>query len=225
MTAKKKAAKTAAKKKAKAKKKNEYSVTLTKEQEELASKLTKLQRETVINVECHGMSQVKAYNLAGGKSQGKHAEVAASKLLSLPKVKEFRGSFARESLRKGIMSREEAMERLSIHARIKITDICTFKLVEIETAEGDTVMNTVWEMKNAEDIDPDVAACIKSVTFTKTGPKIELYDANGSIKLLADMQGWNAAQKYDHTSSDGSMSPKGKSLDDFYSEVEQSSQE
>ncbi|MBP5121011.1 terminase small subunit, partial [Pseudomonas protegens] len=48
------------------------------------------------------------------------------------------------------------------------------------------------------------------------GPKIEMYDRLSAIQQLARMQGWESAQKHDHTSSDGSMSPKGKSLDDFY---------
>lgn len=176
---------------------------LTEEQLALANQLTKLQRETVINIECHGMTQVKAYQAAGGKSKGKAAEANSSRLLSFDKVKEFRATFVKQSISKGVMSREEALERLSLHARIKITDICTFKLVELEDAEGNIITNTVWEMKNAEDIDPEVAACIKSVVFTKNGPKIELYDANGSIKLLADMQGWNAAQKHLVGGADG----------------------
>jgi phage terminase small subunit len=170
-------------------------VKLTDEQIKLANECTKLQRETVINIECYGLSQVKAYKKAGGKANGKAAESTVSKMLSFPKVKKFRESFAVEVLRESIMSRDEALERLSKHARIKITDICTFKLVEVETSDGDIEFNTVWEMKNAEDIDPDVAACIKSVSFTKNGPKIELYDATGSIKLLGDMQGWNAAKE------------------------------
>lgn len=178
-------------------------VQLTDEQIEAGSKLTKLQRETVINIECHGMKQVQAYQKAGGKSRGKHAEIAASKLLSLGKVKEFRKTFVKEAVSKSIMSREEALERLSLHARIKITDICDFKYVEIEKEDGEVITTTVWTMKNAEDIDPNVAACIKSVAFTKNGPKIELYDANGSIKLLADMQGWNAAQKHLVGGADG----------------------
>lgn len=176
---------------------------LNEEQLALAGKLTKLQRETVINIECHGMTQVKAYQAAGGKSTGRNAEVNSNKLLSLDKVKQFRLSFAKESINKGIMSREEALARLTLHARIKITDICTFKHVKFKDEDGEEYVNTVWEMKNADDIDPDIAACIKSVTFTKTGPKIELYDANGSIKLLADMQGWNAAHKHLHSNPDG----------------------
>jgi len=59
-------------------------------------------------------------------------------------------------------------------------------------------------MKHSEDIDPVIAASIKSVTFTKTGPKIEMYDSNGSIKILSDLQGWNAPRKQEITGKDGS---------------------
>jgi phage terminase small subunit len=65
-------------------------------------------------------------------------------------------------------------------------------------------MQTVWTMKHSEDIDPVIAASIKSVTFTKTGPKIEMYDSNGSIKILSDLQGWNAPRKQEITGKDGS---------------------
>ena len=92
-----------------------------------------------------------------------------------------------------VMTKQEALQLLSVKARIRITDVCDFKQEPVgNDEEGNPVFQTVWTMKNAEDIDPAVAACIKSVTVTKTGPKIELYDANASAKLLADMLGWNA---------------------------------
>lgn len=178
-------------------------IDLTPEQEAAAAELTKLQLNTAIYHWCHGMSQAKAYKKAGGKSSGRTAEVNANKILKMAKVLKFRDTLVKETTANGIMSREEALERLSKHARIKITDICDFKYVEIEQEGGEVITTTVWTMKNAEDIDPDVAACIKSVAFTKNGPKIELYDANGSIKLLADMQGWNAAQKHLVGGADG----------------------
>lgn len=37
-----------------------------------------------------------------------------------------------------------------------------------------------------------------------------------AMNQLATLAGYNAAQKYDHQSSDGSMSPKRERLDDFY---------
>lgn len=92
-----------------------------------------------------------------------------------------------------VMTKQEALQLLSVKARIKITDVCNFRQEQVgNDEEGNPVYQTVWTMKDAEDIDPNVAACIKSVTVTRTGPKIELYDANASAKLLADMLGWNA---------------------------------
>lgn len=180
-------------------------IQLTPEQLELATQLTPLQRKYVIALVSSNMSQRQAYIHAGGKAKTPEAQDAsATQILSKVKVKAFYESLLNSAATSAVMTREEALERLSKSARIKITDICTFKLVELKGPDDKVVLNTVWEMKNAEDIDPDVAACIKSVTFTKTGPKIELYDANGSIKLLSDMQGWNAPRKQEITGKDGS---------------------
>jgi hypothetical protein len=43
-------------------------------------------------------------------------------------------------------------------------------------------------------------------------------DKVNAVKTINSMHGWDK-QVIDHTSSDQSMSPKGKSLDDFYSDV------
>lgn len=50
----------------------------------------------------------------------------------------------------------------------------------------------------------------------KQGEHAKDSDRVAAVKALNSMHGWDAAQKIDHTSSDGTMSPKGKSLDDFY---------
>jgi len=39
-----------------------------------------------------------------------------------------------------------------------------------------------------------------------------------AMDMINKMEGWDSASKHDHTSSDGSMTPKGKNLDDFYSD-------
>lgn len=171
-------------------------IDLTEEQKELAKKLTPLQRKFIIELIKPNVTQRQAYVAAGGKSKTPEAQdAAASRMLSDVRVNDFYQSLINTKTKSSIMTREEALERLSKSARIKITDICEFSYVGLTGADGETHMNTVWKMKDAKDIDPDVAACIKSVTFTKTGPKIELYDANGSIKLLSDIQGWNAPKK------------------------------
>jgi phage terminase small subunit len=101
-----------------------------------------------------------------------------------------------------VMSREEALEKLSLSARVSITDVADFKLTQVgKDADGNPVHQTTWVIKNSEDIAPEVAACIKSITITQTGPKLELHDQNSAIKQLADMQGWNAPKKTDQTIS------------------------
>lgn len=180
-------------------------ISFNEKQMELASKLTPLQRKFIIELIKPNTSQRQAYIKAGGKAKGDKAQDAsASRMLTDVKVKAFYEAMMEVQTINSIMTRDEALERLSKSARIKITDVCTFKYVEFTDKETDEVyMNTVWTMKDAEDIDPDVAACIKSVTFTKTGPKIELYDANGSIKMLSDIQGWNAPKRTEITGKDG----------------------
>lgn len=175
-------------------------IQLTKEQIELAAQLTPLQRKYVINLVSGSMSQREAYLAAGGKAKDpKTQDVNASRMLAQAKVKAFYESLLNSMAESSIMTREEALERLSKTARATIHDICTFKLVEVKAVNKDgdevTEFNTIWTMKETDEIDPVIAAAIKSVTFTKTGPKIEMYDANGSIKILSDMQGWNAPKE------------------------------
>lgn len=141
--------------------------------------------------------------------------VKASELLSNGKVTVRLAELNQSAVTDSVMTRQRALERLSLIAETSITDILEFDQREIDGPEG-PVTETIWRMKDSVEI-PDVAAAtIKSVTMTKFGPKIEMYDRLGAIQQLARMQGWESAQKHDHTSSDGSMSPKGKSLDDFY---------
>ncbi len=181
-------------------------IKLTAEQLELASKLTPLQRKFVLELIKPGTSQRQAYLTAGGKAKNESAQdSSATTMFSNVKVKAFYNSLLSCIASDSIMTKQEALERLSKSARATIHDICTFELKQVgEDEDGNPVMQTVWTMKHSEDIDPVIAASIKSVTFTKTGPKIEMYDSNGSIKILSDLQGWNAPRKQEITGKDGS---------------------
>jgi len=180
-------------------------IKLTAEQLELASKLTPLQRKFVMHLVSSSMNQREAYVKAGGKAETEKAQIAsASRMLAQVSVKAFYDSLMNSIASDSIMTKQEALERLSKSARATIHDICTFELKQVgEDEDGNPVMQTVWAMKHSEDIDPVIAASIKSVTFTKTGPKIEMYDSNGSIKILSDLQGWNAPRKQEITGKDG----------------------
>lgn len=183
--------------------------TLTEHQMELAAKLTPLQRKFIIELVKPNTTQRQAYIKAGGKAKTESAQDnSASVMLSNSKVDNFYQALLNHKTKQSIMTREEALERLSKSARVTIHDICDFTLEHVgEDEEGNPIYQTVWKMKHSDEIDPDVASAIKSVTFTNKGPKIELYDANGSIKLLADLEGWNAPKKTELST------PEGKALD------------
>lgn len=195
-------------------------MSLTPEQQSLSDQCTKLQRLLVLGV-VSGKSNRQAYRDAGGRAKDdKTADASASEILSNPKVDAFYRSMIESVVSDAIMTRSEALERLTLMATTEITDILEFRTVEVmrkgRDGEDEESEETIWLMKDSPEIKRRASAAIKSVTMTKQGPKIEMYDARDAIAQLAKMQGWEAAQKIDHTSSDGTMSPKGKSLDDFY---------
>lgn len=175
---------------------------------QLAKELTALQRKFVIELVKPNTSKRQAYIKAGGQAKKPETQDAtASTMFRNAKVQAYYQHMINHKAQSSIMTRTEALERLSLSARIKITDICTFKYMEIGKDDNGPIMQTVWTMKNAEDIDPNVAACIKSVQFTNVGPKIELYDANGAIKQLATMEGWDAPKKIANTDTEGKTVP------------------
>ncbi len=157
-------------------------------------KLSQKQEMFCVKYAKHG-NATRAYKEAYKAEKMRPATInrEASAMLDNPKITARLAELNQMAVSDAVMTKQEALQLLSVKARIRITDVCDFKQEQVgNDEEGNPVFQTVWTMKNAEDIDPAVAACIKSVTVTKTGPKIELYDANASAKLLADMLGWNA---------------------------------
>jgi phage terminase small subunit len=188
---------------------------LTPEQQEMADALTDLQRRFIVNVVAHKMSRRQAYFAAGGTAKsGDSADATCWQLFHNPKVQAFYKSVMRTAYRESIISKVEALDRLSDHARVKLTDLFTLRQKFIET-DDDVQLVTRWEMKPLDQIEPWALACVKSVKETKYGQVVELYDANATLKLIAELQGWNAPAQVDHLSSDGSMSPP-KSFKDMY---------
>ena len=180
-------------------------ISFTEKQMELASKLTPLQRKFIIELIKPNTSQRQAYIKAGGKAATPEAQdAAASRMLSDVKVKAFYEAMLETKTIDSIMERDEALEILSTNARVKMTDVADYGFVEVgKDEDGNPIMQTVWTMKDSKDIDPKVISCIKSVTMTKQGPKIELHDQQGAIKQLTDLQGWSSAKKFEVTGKDG----------------------
>lgn len=109
-----------------------------------------------------------------------------------------------------VMTRTEALEKLSALARTDLKDLVEFGEYELGSDEetGDPVIQSSWRIKPSVLQDPAKMAAISELTAGKEGIKIKTHSPLAAIKQLSDMQGWNAAQKLDHTSSDGSMTPQ-----------------
>ena len=190
-------------------------VAMTPEQKALFDELTRLQKEIAIN-SLSGMSNIDAYRNSSGKAKTQEAmEAGASEILNNPKVKEFLDSMRQAAVSKAIMSREEMMERLSNLSRANMADLIVFQSGQIDEDTGE-MSQTFWRIKDSAEMNRDLMASIAEVTAGKEGIKIKQHSPLMAMKQLADLAGYNAAQKFDHQSTDGSMSPAGKSLDDFY---------
>ena len=179
-------------------------ITLTKEQKLLGAKLTPLRYRLVINV-LAGMSQRQAYLAAGGKAKsGKVQDNTASQIMSVKEVQEFYRSLLETKIEESLLTRTEALSILSANARAKMTDIAEFEFRCVgKDKDGKDIMQTVWRTKDSNELSPELASCIKSVTMTKQGAKIELHDQQAAIRQISTMQGWDAPKKSELTGAGG----------------------
>jgi phage terminase small subunit len=95
---------------------------LSVKQQELFDELTILQKKTAIGV-LGGLSNVKAYRQAGGKSKTvESAYASVSEILRNPKVKAFMESVMQDQVNATIMERDEALKRLTRVGRFTVEE-------------------------------------------------------------------------------------------------------
>lgn len=180
---------------------------------DLSSPLTHLQRMTVINFVTGGMSQRAAYYAAGGcASNDNAADAIVSRMLADAKVKAFYEYLLSVTAKQAVMTRQEALERLSGFARIDLADLVEFGSYEIGVQDEQPIIQACWKIKDSVLQDPKKMAAISELAATKDGVKIKTHSPLQAIQQLAKMQGWESPAKIEHTSPDGSMTPKGLDL-------------
>ncbi|CDL84856.1 terminase small subunit [Xenorhabdus szentirmaii] len=183
-------------------------LTLTDEQKVLFDALTPLQQKFALGI-LKGLNQVDAYRKAGGKAEKESAHVQASRMISFDKVKTFLDAMNQEAVSDAVMSRQEALERLSAMGRVSLHDIAEFSNSQIgEDEEGRPVFQAAWQFKESALQSPAAMSAISELTTGKDGIKLKLHDPKAAIKQLADLMGWEAPKKVDLSSTDGSMSPQ-----------------
>ncbi|WP_340610842.1 terminase small subunit [Xenorhabdus bharatensis] len=180
----------------------------TDEQKVLFDALTKLQQKFVLGI-LKGLNQVDAYKQAGYKAKtDESARASSSEILTNLNVKTFLDAMNQEAVSEAVMSRQEALERLSAMGRVSIHDIADFRNSQIgEDDEGKPVFQATWQFKDSALQNPAALSAVSELTTGKDGIKLKLHDPKSAIKQLAELLGWESAKKVDLSSSDGSMTP------------------
>lgn len=178
---------------------------MTPEQKLLFDKLTQLQQRVATNV-LAGMSQRAAYFEAGGTAATDDtADVMASRMISDDRVKAFMDSMKMQAVNEAIMGREEMLARLSLFARKGIKDIVKFKTAVIgkDMETGEDIQQTGWWIPDSVLQSEEDLSIIAELEVGKFGPKIKTHSALQAMQQIAKMQGYEAAQKFEHTGADG----------------------
>ncbi|RAW93849.1 MULTISPECIES: terminase small subunit [unclassified Photorhabdus] len=178
-------------------------VTLTDEQKILFDALTPLQQKFVTHI-LKGKNLTDAYKLSGGKAKGESAHTQASRMMSFDKVKAFLDAMNAEAISDAVMSRQEALERLSAMGRVSIYNIAEFRNCQIgEDEDGKPVFQASWQFKDSALQDPAALSAISELTTGKDGIKLKLHDPKAAIKQLSELQGWEAPKKTEVTGAGG----------------------
>jgi len=183
---------------------------MNQNQKYLFDQLTALQQRVATNV-LAGMTQRQAYIMAGGAAEDENAmDASASRMLSDVRVAAFMDAMKEEAVSEAIMTRKEALEKLSTLARTDLKDLVDFGSYELGTdaESGNPIIQATWKVKPQALQDPKQMAAISELTAGRDGIKIKTHSPLDAIKQLAKMQGWETPQVIDHKSSDGSMTPK-----------------
>jgi len=170
----------------------------------MARKLTAKQ-EAYKNNRIAGMgvseSYKAAYNASGmsDKAVSKEADILEKDPRIAPAIKEKR----KEATSSAVMTRQEALERLSIMARTSVKDIARFRKVKVGEVDGQSVFQSVWDMKDCDEITEEQAMSISELSASKDGLKFKMHSQASAIKQLTEMEGWNSATKHEHAGPGG----------------------
>lgn len=127
----------------------------------------------------------------------------AKELLDNPKITARLAELNAAAVSAAVMTRQEALERLSSFARTDLSDLVEFGSYEIGEQDGQPVIQAAWKIRDSVLQDPAKLAAIAELSATKDGVKIKTHSPLHAIQQLAKMQGWESATKHELTGKDG----------------------
>ena len=91
-----------------------------------------------------------------------------------------------------VMTRQEALERLSTFARTDLADLVEFGSYELgQDDSGQPIVQASWHIRDSVLQDPKKLAAISELSATKDGIKIKTHSPLQAIQQLAKLQGWD----------------------------------
>lgn len=168
-------------------------------------KLTQKQEAFCIAyIECGNASDAyrSAYNAEKMKPETIH--VKASELMANGKIAVRLKQLNSKAVTDAVMTRQEALERLSGIARTDLADLVEFSTHELGSdQDGNPIIQSTWKVKDSAMQDPEKLAAIAELTAGRDGIKIKTHSPLQAIQQLAKMQGWESATKHEHTGKGG----------------------
>lgn len=122
---------------------------------------------------------------AGGRTAGM--------IRNRPRVHAFLTAMQATDMHDVIMSRNEAMERLTRIARTTLADVIDTKQVNWGTEEQPDYQ-IMWNLRLDNE---EALEAVSEVKAGPNGPQVKMHDPLKAIKQMADMSGWNAAVELD----------------------------
>lgn len=145
-------------------------------------------------------SQTLAYLSVYPESSQDSARSSVCDVLAIPSVKALHFQLKEEKLLEGAMTRAEAISILSDMARTPISELVEFSTITAGTDDdGNPVKQSVWSFKNSALLSEGAMRSISELAATREGLKIKQHDQKAAIKQLAEMAGWEAAKKVQHS--------------------------
>lgn len=175
---------------------------INQQQTQLFYDMTQLEQKFVLAL-MSGMTQHEAYKKANPNLKQNNPDVirtAASKLRHRERVVAFmetRKRLEQEKLKNLMLDvdemRTELISKLYYQATMDITDIIEF---------GEVDGQTIWRIKNSDELSSKAKACIESVERTSQGFKLKVASRTQAAKTLGDWLGWNAPSKTEITGAE-----------------------
>ncbi|WP_312537694.1 terminase small subunit [Stutzerimonas nitrititolerans] len=132
----------------------------------------------------------RAYNAS--KMKPNSINVNASKLLADAKVTLRLKELNESAVSSAVMTRKEALERLSTFARTDLSDLVEFGAYELgQDDDGKPIVQAAWKIRDSILQDPKKLAAISELSAGRDGIKIKTHSPLQAIQQLAKLQGWD----------------------------------